>query len=144
MAERKNKEYKINSGNSFKLKFGSTDKNNPKVVYINGSTWMIPPKVDDIKAVIPSIERNVRNFVKYEINNNSLLDKSFIFDFDLKQDSTIPGRRKFVSFELYVRQRDMSSLGEISENISSMASKISGKIEQELLENEFRKVEKAG
>ena len=139
MAERKNKEYKIDSGNSFRLKFGSTDKGNPKVVYINGNTWMIPPKIDEIKSIIPTIERNVRNFVKFEINKQQNLDKSFILDFDLKPDSIIPGRRKFISFELYVRQRETKKLTEISDAIKEMASKITGKIEQELLDNDFEK-----
>lgn len=139
MAERKNKEYKIESGNSFKLKYGSTDKDDPKVVYINGNTWMVPPKIDEVKTVIPSIERNVRNFVKFEINKNQSLDKSFIFDFDLKPDSIIPGRRKFISFELYVRQRETKKLTEICDNIREMASKITGKIEEELVRNDFVK-----
>ena len=139
MAERKNKEYKIESGNSFKLKYGSTDKDDPKVVYINGNTWMVPPKIDEVKTVIPSIERNVRNFVKFEINKTQSLDKSFIFDFDLKPDSIIPGRRKFISFELYVRQRETKKLTEICDNIREMASKITGKIEEELVRNDFVK-----
>lgn len=139
MAERKNKEYKIESGNSFKLKYGSTDKDDPKVVYINGNTWMVPPKIDEVKTVIPSIERNVRNFVKFEINKNQSLDKSFIFDFDLKPDSIIPGRKKFISFELYVRQRETKKLTEICDNIREMASKITGKIEEELVRNDFVK-----
>lgn len=144
MAERKNKEYKIKLDNSFKAKYGSTDKDNPKVVYINGSAWMIPPKIEDIKTVIPTIERNVKNFIKFEINNQQNLDKSFILDFDLKPDSIIPGRRKFISFELFVRQRETKSLSEISNEMKEMVSKITCKIERELMENEFEKIEKAG
>ena len=139
MAERKNKEYKLESGNSFRIKYGSMDKDNPKVVYINGDTWMIPPKIEGIKSSIPSIERNVRNFVKYQVNTNDMLDKSFIFDFDLKPDSIVPGRKKFISFELYVRQRETKKLTEISDAIKEMASKITGKIEEELLDNDFEK-----
>lgn len=138
MAERKNKEYKLESDNSFRIKYGSMDKDNPKVVYINGDTWMIPPKIEGIKSSIPSIERNVRNFVKYQVNTNDMLDKSFIFDFDLKPDSIVPGRKKFISFELFVRQKRTDSLLSIKENIRDIASKISWKIENELTSNEFK------
>ena len=112
MARKINSEYVVDNDN-FKVKIGTTDKKNPKTVYIDCG-FFIEPKVEkeDYSEDIKLVEEEARNLAK-KISNatnpktvDRLFKKDFIFVFEVTENRIFYGKKSYVSFQLHLRQND--------------------------------------
>lgn len=106
MMKRLNKEYKLDVCDSISLKYGSVNREDPQVVYVNGRCWISPNCETDYKSVISLAEANMRKDVKKYLMDGINFDGKFIFDFDVNMDKIGPNVKKFLTFDLYAKQKN--------------------------------------
>lgn len=58
--KRLNKEYKLDVCNHMIVKYGSVNKDNPQVIYVNGKCWVSPKHQMDYEYVISRIEKEMK------------------------------------------------------------------------------------
>lgn len=139
MAKKKlNKELKLKNANNFRITLGTINRENPKVIYVTGKAWAIPPELEDAEYAVDSIRKALRNSVRNEVSMDFNIDKRYIIDFGLKADSIIPNRRKFISFELLFRQNEVKDIRDLTESFQDKMDRITGSLSETMNELEFR------
>jgi hypothetical protein len=101
--KRLNKEYKLDVSDSVALKYGSVNKDNPQVIYVSGKCWICPTKESDYDEVISNIESDMRRNIRNVLVDGVNFENRFILDFDISTDGFFPNRKKFLSFDFYLR-----------------------------------------
>lgn len=110
--ETKTKTVRLNSEktiehNLFKLKIGTTNKIEPKVVYVEGRTFIQPlQEKDDYSVDITSIKRNFNKIIQKFVNSNDLFSQKYILDFQVAQSGISTLKRSFLSFQFLLRQKN--------------------------------------
>lgn len=103
--ERLNKEYDININNYVRMKYGSINRLNPIVVYINGKSWISPTFDGDYEELITKIFNSFKKELKSQVNSSPYFDNKIVCDFDLKTSSLKENKKNFLSFEFYIKQK---------------------------------------
>lgn len=138
--KRLNKEFKINCNNNINISFGTTNRNNPSVIYVSGNCW-IKPTIDklDYSKELNVIESNLKKNLKQFVTSSSQFDTKFICYFDAKLSGIKNDKKSFISFEYYLKQKDdnISSCKTLSPVIEESAKYISNNMLNDLAEFEF-------
>lgn len=138
--KRFNKEYKLDVCNHISLKFGSVNKDNPQVIYVSGKCWILPTKEMDYQHRISSIERQFKEKIRTFFLDNENFDDKLILDFDINTDGLSPRKKKFLSFDFYLRQneRNKKSLTDLKAVVSRRTSTVSNNLVYLFKENNFQ------
>ena len=137
--KRLNKEYKLDVCNHIILKYGSVNKDNPQVVYVSGRCWVSPQTDMDYESVVYEIEKKVRNTIKSFLMDGVNFDNKFILDFDINTDKMNKNDKKFLSFDLYLKQNENNkkTLKELKELLMHRISTVANNIVYFFKENDF-------
>ncbi len=137
--KRLNKEYKLDVCNHMILKYGSVNKDNPQVVYVSGRCWVSPQTDMDYESVVYEIEKKVRNTIKAFLMDGVNFDNKFILDFDINTDKMNKNDKKFLSFDLYLKQNENNkkTLKELKELLMHRISTVANSIVYFFKENNF-------
>ena len=137
--KRLNKEYKLDSSSSVILKYGSVNKDNPQVIYVSGKCWICPTVETDYDKVIADVETEMRKNIRNGIVDGVNFANKFILDFDISTDGLYPNRKKFLSFDFYLRQneRNKKKLADLKEFLDSKVRYISNEMVYMFKENGF-------
>jgi len=137
--KRLNKEYKLDVCNHIILKYGSVNKDNPQVVYVSGRCWVSPQTDMDYESVVYEIEKKVRNTIKAFLMDGVNFDNKFILDFDINTDKMNKNDKKFLSFDLYLKQNENNkkTLKELKELLMHRISTVANNIVYFFKENDF-------
>ena len=116
--KRNKKEFKIGNINGVTLKYGSTNRTDPRVLYITGKTWVRPTKENDYSDSLNRIKNRMERRILNRLRSLQSLDSKYIFDFSLTPLNMKVGRSKFMTFNLFMRQkkdnvRSLKSVGKI-------------------------------
>lgn len=126
--KRLNKEIKLNVCNHINLKYGSTNKDNPEIVYILGKAWISPKFNGNYESILNNIQNNFRRKIKKNVIESNVFENKFVLDFDLNSTNMEKGKKKFLSFDLFLKQNSnnvikLKELNAIlSNNIRSIAN----------------------
>lgn len=102
--------------NLFKLKIGTTNKIEPKVIYIEGRTFIQPLTEKDCYNIeITSIKRKFNKIIQGFINGNNLFSQKYILDFQVAQSGISTLKRSFLSFQFLLRQKDDNKILKLKE-----------------------------
>jgi hypothetical protein len=139
MMKRLNKEYKLDVSNDVILKYGSVNKDNPQVIYVSGKCWISPTRETDYDEAISDVESRMRKNIKKTIIDGINFEDKFILDFDINTDGFFPNRKKFLSFDFYLRQNEKNkkSLSDIKQFISEKVRYISNEMVYDFKEYHF-------
>lgn len=137
--KRLNKEYKLDVSNYVLLKYGSVNKDNPQVVYVSGKCWVSPTKETDYDSVISKVESEMRKNIRNVFVDGINFENRFILDFDISTDGLFPNRKKFLSFDFYLRQteRNKKKLADLKQLLGSKVREISSEMVLAFNENAF-------
>ena len=126
--KRLNKEIKLNVSNHINLKYGSTNKDNPQIVYILGKAWISPKFNGEYESILNGIQNNFRKKIKKNVMESNIFENKFVLDFDLNSTNMEKGKKKFLSFDLFLKQnsnnviklKELNSI--LSNNVRSIAN----------------------
>ena len=104
--KRLNKEFKLDICDQILLKYGSVNKDNPQIVYISGKCWVSPQTKMDYTLAINIIKKEMKNKIKTFLIDGENFCNKFILDFDINTDKMLPNEKKFLSFDLYLKQNE--------------------------------------
>ena len=137
--KRLNKEYKLDVSDYVLLKYGSVNKDNPQVIYVSGKCWVSPTKETDYDGVIAKIESEMRKNIKNEFIDSVNFENRFILDFDISTDGLYPTRKKFLSFDFYLRQNEKNKkqLTDLKDLLNGKVSTIANNLVYMFKENDF-------
>ena len=137
--KRLNKEYKLDVSNNVIIKYGSVNKDNPQVVYVSGKCWVCPTRETDYDNVISKVESEMRSNIKRIFIDGVNFENRFILDFDISTDGLYPNRKKFLSFDFYLRQKEKNkkSLTDLKKLLDSKVGAISSSMVYTFNQNDF-------
>lgn len=136
--ERLNKEYDININNYVRMKYGSINRLNPIVVYINGKSWIAPTFEGDYEELITKIFNSFKKELKSQVNSSPYFDNKIVCDFDLKTSSLKENKKNFLSFEFYIKQkRNVIQLKDMKLLIKNTFKGAIDKLVDNLINNSF-------
>ena len=90
----------------FRLKFGTVNRINPPVVYLDGRTFISP--IEDMESynyIIQKIRKSFSTTIGYEVAGNELFDSRYILDFQVANSGVRVGKKSFLSFQLMLKQK---------------------------------------
>ena len=136
--DRINKELNIIFNNDLKTSYGSVNKNEPLVIYINGKSWIQPNFIGDYQSIIDRICKNFRHNVKRAVINSDLLENKLVCDFDIKIQSMKENKKSFLWFEFYVKQRpNFLSLSNIKDKLLDLFTEPINNLVSDFNQNTF-------
>lgn len=137
--KRLNKEYKLDVCNHIQLKYGSVNRDNPQVIYISGKCWVSPSMKCKYDEVISDIEDKMRKNIKRIIIDGINFDNKLILDFDINTDGLYPNKKKFLSFDFYLKQveKNKKTLTDLKNLLDRKISTISNNLVYMFNENGF-------
>lgn len=91
----------------FKIKIGTTNKINPKVIYIEGRTFIQPLNDKSSYSVeLTGIKRGFNRIIQSFIDSDDLFSKKYILDFQVAQSGISVTKRSFLSFQFLLKQKN--------------------------------------
>lgn len=136
--KRLNKEYSLNLSRTIDVKFGSVNKEEPKVVFLSGKCWVSPSfKADNYTNIIETIKLNFKQSIYSYLRSNECYSNKFILDFDINSEGMKEGVQKYLSFNVFFRQTQNPPYKLTDKKLSNEFYKIIDSFETELTENEF-------
>jgi hypothetical protein len=137
--KRLKKEYSLDVCNHIVLKYGTVNRDNPQVIYVSGKCWVSPKDERDYSKTISDIEKNMKKNINNLLMDGVNFDKKFILDFDINVDGLAPSRKRFLSFDFYLRQNEKNKkdLSLLKPLLSGKVSTISNNLVYLFRENRF-------
>lgn len=137
--KRLNKEFKLDICDQILLKYGSVNKDNPQIVYISGKCWVSPQTKMDYTLAINIIKKEMKNKIKTFLIDGENFCNKFILDFDINTDKMLPNEKKFLSFDLYLKQNENNkkSLKNLKEILNRKMRVIANNLIYLFNENDF-------
>ena len=91
----------------FKIKIGTTNKINPKVIYVEGRTFIQPlNEKNSYTTELTGIKRGFNKIIQNFIESNDLFSKKYILDFQVAQSGISTLKRSFLSFQFLLKQKN--------------------------------------
>lgn len=117
--KRLNKEYSYDLNPYFKMKYGTTNHKKPEVIYIVGNTYISPSfdsknYMDDIEELKINLIDLIHNII---LEYDTFSHKDYIFSLDICDNRIKKNKKTFLTFELYLKQKECKHLLEIDDLI---------------------------
>ena len=137
--ERCNSEKKIDH-ERFKLKIGTTNRNNPIVVYIEGRAYISPNvEKETYDRDIYDMKRSLKNSISDNIKKTNLFDGSFILDFQVAQNGVAKNKKSFLSFQFLLKQQKdhVLKMKDVKKEAQETINNIVASLEDSIYQHEF-------
>lgn len=124
--KRLNKEFSVDIDSKFKTKYGSTNHKKPEVIYIVGNTYISPSfDSNDYVSDINDLKNTYNNIINKLIKKyNTDFHKECICGIDICDNRIKKGKKTFLTFELYLKQKNCKQLNEINDIIKNISEKL--------------------
>ena len=89
-----------------KLRFGTIDKKNPSVMFIEGGFYIMPQtKKDEYKTDIDNIKKEMKDLIKDSIQNSKYFKPEHMFFTDIADERILYNKKTYFSFQLFVKPK---------------------------------------
>lgn len=96
---------KIIPNNIFKVKFGTVNKKNPEVVYIESKTFISPlNREKKHNVLLQKVRREFLFFINETLKNSCIYETNCILDFQVANSGLQVGKKSFLTYQLLLRQ----------------------------------------
>lgn len=89
------KEIKLNVSDSIVLKYGTMNRENPKVIYINGKTWLMPLYEGDYENVVNQAISIYKKDLKKRLLETDKFERNMLCEFDIRPEAMKVNKRSF-------------------------------------------------
>lgn len=86
------------------IKYGTTQRCNPEVIYVSSKFWIEPLEEIEFENVFEDIRNEFRQELTCILRNQEKWQNKFISDFDIKSNGIQTNKKSFVSIEFYIKQ----------------------------------------
>lgn len=131
------KEIKLNVSNKVTLKYGTMNRESPKVVYINVRTWITPMYEGNYNDAMSFILNKYKKEFKSRLLATGKFERGMIFEFDINPSAMKYGHKKFLSFDIFAKQVDCVNLKDLNNELSECIGNVSDNFVECLENNDF-------
>lgn len=136
--ERLNKEYKLDINDNFSIKYGSVNRLMPIVIYVSGKAWITPTTEFDYSSAMKNILTKFKNVLKKQLSVSPYFHDKMIAEFDVNTSAMEVGKKKYFSFEFYLKQKgNVLKLKDVQFPIKSSIKKAIDDMAQNMINNTF-------
>lgn len=124
----------------FHLTVGAVDRDNPKVFYIEGRTFVIPTYKDTTyNEVMSDLRRAFKAGLDNHICRYGGVDRNCITDFSTTSSGMAMGKKSSVSFHITLRQKGdvLSDMDSLADRVRQIAVSIADDLRQVITSNQF-------
>jgi hypothetical protein len=104
--KRTNKEIELLLNESCETFYGTTNKLNPKIIYLTCKTWVEPNDEKDYEQIINKSIIKLKKELFDKISHSNIFDKTFISNFEINTLSLKKNKKNFFNFEIYIKQKN--------------------------------------
>lgn len=103
--ERLANKFKLQPENeNFKVAFGTYNRKEPKIIYININSW-IKPTNDGFIECVDKLDKVVKNNIKEIIAGNKLFTENVIITTDIAIKRMAEDKQSYLSIEIFLKQK---------------------------------------
>lgn len=108
--------FKIDTGNNFKIKYGTVNNKDIKSVFINLTSWV--SLVDDYSKnnfLINKLRKRIQTILHENVNKDIFIGDLFIIDLDIRESGLKNSIQTFMSLDvnLYLKKNNLTFKDEI-------------------------------
>ena len=109
------------------------------MIYIVGNTYISPSfESNDYVSEVNELKTSYNKLVSELISEySSIFDKNCIFDIDVCDNRIKKGKKTFLTFELYLKQKDCKQLPEIESIIKNISINLTHNFKEKLYTKNF-------
>lgn len=140
MATNIKREIKLDFSDNMRVKFGTVDRLNPRIVYLSYRFWVEPIGESDYGEDFEIIKKNIRHLIRKTLSEDYLFSKKYIFDFLMNGDTLNEKKNKCVEFSIYLKQSSTDIVGfmDLLKVSKETVRKMVNGIEDEFVSNGFK------
>ena len=135
---KKGKTSKLEGFKDSKIVYGTVDSKELKSIYVNLQTWVEPKyEMENWTSVVSNMSRSIKHSV-YDSIDNSIFDKKYIVDMDLRTSGLNINKKSFMNLEInlyLVEEIDFKSL-KLKKSLKNLIKNIYDEV---LFKNEYFK-----
>lgn len=116
MSDSKKKEYKLLDElfPQINTKFGSVNKDNPEVVYLNTKVTVTPlAKSSNYVVSVRQTKVKIKEKIEQMLSVCDDIERKYILTVDMSEDSVSYGKKSRVKYDLFVKPKEIKGLGEL-------------------------------
>lgn len=124
---RLNKECVINISNQFRSVYGTTNRLNPSVIYVEIKGWVdscatnLEPNLDK-RQIVYDLCKNLKKGLYEKIIDSNKFERKFIFDINTSMNPQNKSKKHFLTIDLFVKQIKTSRINELQNSIYEILS----------------------
>ena len=99
------REYPLYISSNVSVTFGTIDKKDPRVDYLNVKMWVTPEREFDYKSPINHVCSNIKRALRKTISDCYLFDGRCMIDISANPDGMEACKPSFVSIQAFMRQK---------------------------------------
>lgn len=131
------KEIKLNVSDSIVLKYGTMNRENPKVIYINGKTWLMPLYEGDYENVVNQAISIYKKELKKRLLETDKFERNMLCEFDIRPEAMKVNKKKFLSFDIFIKQKNCLEMKKLKDELSECVGNASDIFADSLTQNDF-------
>lgn len=131
------KEIKLNVSDSIVLKYGTMNRENPKVIYINGKTWLMPLYEGDYENVVNQAISIYKKVLKKRLLETDKFERNMLCEFDIRPEAMKVNKKKFLSFDIFIKQKHCLEMKKLKDELSECVGNASDIFADSLTQNDF-------
>ena len=112
-----NKEFNMEWCPEIATKMGTINKDNPQVIYICGRTWLMPSDEDNFPGDMSRIKHRFSRTLSSILSSSDFFHTKTVLDFGVNTENLMLKKKKFLSFEFFVKQKGRLPLKEIRDAV---------------------------
>lgn len=126
---RTTKEYQINKGETFRVKYGTLDKNNPEVIYLRTKA-KIKPFIEkrDYSNDVQEIKDDFMQYIKDVVKYDYFLNDRHICSFSVSEKGLAYGKGSHIKYDLYVKPLEVKPIQTYEQHLSVLVRNANNKL----------------
>lgn len=132
------KYYNFGKSGEIRISAGCVNRENPQVVFITLKAWMtLTEKIDDENFDF-NVVRRLRREIFCVLNEyKNIFEKNFILDNDFNTEEIVIGKPKFLTCDLFLKQRKNLHINAIKPTLENIAKNVAMLIDDIYSNNAF-------
>lgn len=131
------KKASLSKDNYFRASCETFEKNNPKVVFVNITSWVTPLKRDDTidySSVVKKLRKNIKQVVYNNVDKNIFNPDKTIVDLNLRSSGIRYNKKSYMCCEISLYHKGDSSFNDLKPEINRLKDTV---IKDSLLSNQY-------
>ena len=129
MTKRTSKEYAINTNTTFKSVLGTTNKHEPKILYVRSKAKVYPNiSKKDYSDDIKSIKKDFNSYVLKTIRTCKNFEKNFIVNFDFGDNCLSYKKKSNLKYDVYLKPYVIKEIESQEKEVSVIMESLNKKL----------------